>query len=410
LVVVALALVLAACGGDDDGAETTTTAVVDTSAATSTTGAGPTETTTAESPESTTSTSTETTVPAGTPIAVQGDNNVTVEALQYLLNCNGYADLTLDGAFGPATLAAVQAAQTDLGREVNGTPDDGTMADLSRSCSQARRLEGEGVVTIVGNAAPDDPEFFSVALLSNSTISVDVTQGTGLDVTLTGVDGSEAVLRGSTPWQVETTQDYLLEVAALADPVTFTLEIEVAEGERELGDWVLATDGVIYRGTKLALGSDAETVIEQIFDFLGHGVRGAYDEFDTGWYAITDPSDMGLRGIFIEGFAFLFFGPDPNNPDRAETFVRHRFVGPSDDAEGNARPDDYATTAEGVTVGDTLADLKAAYGSVVSPGSNSEEHYYRLVYSTGDLCFYFGDDAPDDMSPIIEIASECRSG
>jgi hypothetical protein len=179
--------------------------------------------------------------------------------------------------------------------------------------------------------------------------------------------------------------------------------------DREVGDWILATDGVIYRGTKLALGSNAQTVIDSIFDFLGHGVRGAYDEFDTGWYTITDPHDMGLRGIFIEGFAFLFFGPDPNNPDRPETFVRHRFVGPSDDAEGNPRPADYATTAEGITVGNTLADLTDAYGSVVSPGSNSEEHYYRLAYSTGDLCFYFGEEAPTEASPIIEIASECRS-
>ena len=182
-------------------------------------------------------------------------------------------------------------------------------------------------------------------------------------------------------------------------------------GEREVGDWILATDGLIYKGTKLALGSDAQTVIDKVFHYLGHGVRGAYDEFDTDWYAITDPADMGLRGIFVEGFALLFFGPDPNNLDRPETFQRFRFVGPGLDADGEPRPENYATTAEGITVGDTLADLKAAYGSEVTAGSNDDEYWYRLVYSTGDSCFYFDtENEPTDYALITEIASECRTG
>lgn len=401
-----VAMVVASCRGGDDTAGTATTGEGGDTTASSPTTSPPTTTSTVP-PETTT---TSTTVPSGPPLAVQGDSNEVVEALQYLLNCNGFGELTVDGAFGPATLAAVQAAQTALGRQANGEPDDETLAELSRDCRQPRRLEADDVVTVVGNAAADDPEFFTIALLSNSTIAVDFIEGTGLTAVLTGADGSEVLLRGTTPWEIETTQDYVLQVETGAQPVTFTMQVEVADVERQLGDWILATDGVIYRGTKLALGSDAQTVIDSVFDYLGHGVRGAYDEFDTGWYATTEPSEMGLRGIFIEGFAFLFFGPDPNNPDRPETFVRHRFVGPSDDAEGNPRPANYATTAEGITVGDTLADLRAAYGSQVTPGSNSEEHYYRLSYSTGVLCFYFGSDEPADLSPILEIASECRSG
>jgi hypothetical protein len=161
----------------------------------------------------------------------------------------------------------------------------------------------------------------------------------------------------------------------------------------------------------LAIGDDAETVIEHIFDFLGHGVRGAYAEFDTGWYPITEPRNIGLRGIFIEGLAFLFYGPaDPDNPDRPETLARVRFEGPSDDADGNPRPDNYVTTAEGITVGDTLADLKAAYGSNVGSGSSSEQAYYRYTDSGGELCFYFeGLDEPTELSPIVEMATECRS-
>ena len=51
---------------------------------------------------------------------------------------------------------------------------------------------------------------------------------------------------------------------------------------------------------------------EPYFEFLGHNVRGTYNEFDTGW---SDPDQLGVRGIFIEGIAFLFLGPSPSAPD-----------------------------------------------------------------------------------------------
>ena len=69
----------------------------------------------------------------------------------------------------------------------------------------------------------------------------------------------------------------------------------------------------------------ADTVLDFVFDTLGHGPRGSYDEFDTGWYVITDPQSLGLRGVFIEGLAFLFFGPHPEDTDRPETLARIRF-------------------------------------------------------------------------------------
>jgi peptidoglycan hydrolase-like protein with peptidoglycan-binding domain len=400
---VGLAVLLAACGGVAAPATT----VADPSVTTVSTEAVIADSTTSTS----TSTSTSTTLPpSGPPLAVQGDTNETVEAFQYLLNCNGHGDLTLDGAFGPATLAAVEAAQTTLGRAVNGEPDAELMADLSRSCSENRRLpgDGDGVITVFGNAAPGDPEVFSVALLKGSTLSVTVTLGLGHLVTVRGADGSEIPPAGETTWEIAGTQDYLIEVTSPSGPVMFALAVKVTPGVQETGDWILATDSITYRGTKLSLGDDAQTVIDAVIGFLGHGIRGSYLEFDTDWYTITDPQDLGLRGVFIEGFALLFFGPDPVHPAEPETFERWRFEGPSDDAAGVARPDDYATTGEGITVGDTLVDLVAAYGSDVTAGSNSEEHYFRFSDSGGEMCFYFGAAAPTNSSTIIEIASECR--
>ncbi|MBM3696697.1 MAG: peptidoglycan-binding protein, partial [Actinobacteria bacterium] len=356
-------------------------------------------------------TTTGTTLPPSPSLAVQGDKNEIVAALQFLINCSGSARLDVDGNFGPATRAALEQAQTRLGRPADGTLDEDTMAALARGCDQRRGLEDEGKTTIAGNAAPGDSEVFSVSLLTGSTVTAAFTRGGGLDLRLLGADGAEVPSQEPSRWEVDATQDYLLEVASPEEAVTFILVVEVAVATRPVGDWVLATDGLIYKGTKLALGSDAATVIGKVFDYLGHGVRGNLDEFDTDWYTITEPGDMGLRGIRIEGFALLFFGPDPNNPDRPETFRRHRFLGPTVDAAGNPRPRHYATTAEGITVGDTLADLKAVYGTRVTPGSNRDEHFYRLRGSPGVLCFYFDtDEAPADYSPITEIASECRSG
>ena len=401
----AFAIVATSCGGSATPTtllpETTTTTNV--SATTSSTVPAVADTTTSST------TTTTTLPPSGPPLIQEGDRNETVAAFQFLLNCNSYGTLTVDGAFGPATLAAVEAAQTALGRVTNGIPDGEMLAELSRRCTENRRIEGDELVTVVGNAAPVDPEVFAIALLSGSTLSATITLGLGHVVTVRGTDGSEVAPETTTTWVIDNTQDYLIEVSSPSGPILFELAVNVTAGVQEAGDWILATDGVTYRGTELALGGDAQTIIDKVFDFLGHGIRGAYEEFDTDWYAITSPQEMGLRGIFIEGFAWLFFGPDPSNVDRPETFERWRFEGPSDDADGNPRAEDYATTAEGITVGDTLADLQATYGGDVSSGSNSSEHYYRLSNSGGEMCFYFGASAPASTTAIVEIASECRS-
>jgi len=399
----ALAVVVAGCSGDAAPVSTTPTTAVTTTAPTTTVA---TTTTTTEPPTTTT-----TTEPApgfeNRQLATQGDDNETVEAAQFLINCYGIDDLTIDGDFGPATRAAVEAAQASIGQTADGVFDEELLRGLSRACAASRRLSGGGELTVVGNTGPEDPEVYTVGLLGGSTLGVTVAAGEGVVLTLTGADGSEVPILEDGTWVVESSQDYRLAVITDEIPVTFTLTVALTAAAGG-GGWILATNGISYGDTKLSLGDDAGTVIDHVYDFVGHGVRGSYAEFDTGWYAVTDPGDMGLRGVFIEGLAFLFFGPDPNNLGRPETLVRIRFEGPSDDASGEPRPANYVTTTEGVTVGHNLANLKAAYGSRVNPGSNAGEHYYRLSDSGGELCFYFGGSAPTDGSVILEIATECR--
>jgi hypothetical protein len=174
----------------------------------------------------------------------------------------------------------------------------------------------------------------------------------------------------------------------------------------ETGDWIITTDGIAYRDTEFVIGTAAGPMIDEIFDILGHQPRSQFNEFDTGW---DQPGQEGFRGVFIEGLAFLFLGPNAENPGRPETFWRVRYVGESFDENGHPRPYGWVQTLSGITVGDTLEDLIDTYGSQVNAGSNSEEHYYRFGAADGsEVCFYFGEDEPDDNDEILEISTECR--
>ena len=74
------------------------------SGATTTEAASTTTAPTTTVPETTTTTL----VANGTPLVAEGDHNETVAAFQFLLNCNGFGSLAVDGAFGPASRAATQ--------------------------------------------------------------------------------------------------------------------------------------------------------------------------------------------------------------------------------------------------------------------------------------------------------------
>lgn len=402
-VAVLLVVMLAGCSGDAGGPTTTST----TMAETTTTAATVPTTTTTVPPEESTTTTTTLPGPENRILATQGDENPTVEATQFLLNCALDAGLTVDADFGPATFAAVVDAQEFLGRTANGKVDDELLAALARRCNQSRTITGVGDIAVVGNAAPGDPEVYTLALLGGGAVSVEVEEG---DVTLalTGPDEAEVATLDGASWSIEASGDHLLTVATPEEAefaVTFTMVVTLDDEAQGAGAWILATNGISYHGTKLSLGQDAGTVIDKVFDYLGHGVRGRYAEFDTGWY---EGDTIGLRGVFIEGLAFLFYGPHTNSPNVPETLARIRYEGGGHDTDGNPRPATYVMTAEGVTVGHTLAQLQSAYGSSVKKGSNAEEHYYRYADRSGELCFYFGPNAPGDDSRIVEIATQCR--
>lgn len=63
------------------------------------------------------------------PLVRQGDHQHPVQTLQYLLRAHGH-NLAVDGAFGPATDAAVRAFQQQTGRAIDGTVGPATWSAL----------------------------------------------------------------------------------------------------------------------------------------------------------------------------------------------------------------------------------------------------------------------------------------
>ncbi|MEK7252745.1 MAG: peptidoglycan-binding domain-containing protein, partial [Actinomycetota bacterium] len=390
--ILALTLVAGSCGlfGGDDTTTTTT---------------APTITTSTTVPETaTTSSTTTTTLPSSPVLARAGDEGETVAAIQFLLVCSGYADITIDGEFGAGTTTGVVAAQTALGFPTTGEPTEDLFAVLTQGCFEDRPIgPGEEPITVVGYASTA-PEAFSIPLLFGTNLTLAI-EPAGVLVALKDGEGTALTPAEDGSFPITETGDYTIEVSTGSGSTMFSLEVAVA-GLAEVGDWIITTDGIAYKDTEFPLGTAAGPMITKIFEFLGHNVRGSFDEFDTGW---DDPGQEGFRGIFIEGLAFLFYGPTPSSPGIPETFGRVRYVGPSFDANENPRPAGWVQTLSGITVGNTLAELQETYGSNVSPGSDTVGHYYRFGAANGnEVCFYFGSAAPTATTRIVEISTECR--
>ena len=223
-------LVFAACtGGSGD---TTTTAATTTTAFTTT--------------EATTTT-TEPPTPNGAPIATLGDNNATSFALQFLMNCAGYGPLEVDGVFGPATEAAVQAMQVDLGREETGSPDDETLGLLSRACDETRRLTLDaGEIDAVGNVSAADPDTYVLRAEEDQRVAVVLTSDTGsARVEVSGADGGTLGPGTVSAWaaDIPATQDYLIQVVTTGDSTTYFLTVaDVVPGD---GAITAADDGMV---------------------------------------------------------------------------------------------------------------------------------------------------------------------
>lgn len=268
---VGLLLIVASCS-DGSGDTTTTT---DTTVATTTTSSS---TTTTQPPAA-----------SGPAIAREGDTNEVVFAIQFLMNCAGYGPLEVDGAFGPATAAAIEEMQADLDREVTGEPDDFTLALLSRACADSRRLAlGSGAVAAVGNVSVADPDTYFVEADEGDRLAFLVQSTTGeARVQVRDPDGDPVGESTVAAWALDltVTQDHVITVATIGDATSYTLTASVLDPPE--GDAPAAADP-----DTVAVDDLEEAVTRVCLDTTGDGSYVA--ETGSGYLIVA----VGAPGTF----------------------------------------------------------------------------------------------------------------
>lgn len=280
-------LVLAACSDDD-------------AATTSTTGSG---TVAASTTIEVTTTTTPAPTPNGPPIASPGDDNEVAAAFQFLLNCAGLGPLEVDGAFGPATRAAVEAAQEAMEREVTGAADEDMLRILSRQCDDSRRVETvDGLGVSFGNAGSDDPELFFVRADQGGRLAVVAAgQGGVASIEIASLDGT-VIASGSAAVAatVAPDQDQAVRVVSIGGDVTFRLFVSTRPEARPPMK-AAAPGTVLVDGTEAAVSSvcvdttgEAAFVAETAAGFLAVAT-GAPGEFTGTQGGIGAPVEFVYR-------------------------------------------------------------------------------------------------------------------
>jgi len=216
-VMLVFALIASACG-DDAGSAPTTAAATTVPVTTSST--------------TTTTTTTTTTVPSGPAFVSKGDRGPYVVALQTLLNCAGYGDLTADGVFGDLTAAAVEKAQAAAARQLTGEPDVETFALLARACDRDEEVDFADdplSATVVGNVATGDVDRFSLQMQAGQVLTLDTGASVHLRVEGAG-GGSVSSEDGGLVFESPLTQGHTIIVSA-TEPTTYLLEIGLSPAE-----------------------------------------------------------------------------------------------------------------------------------------------------------------------------------
>lgn len=305
-----LLLIVASCS--DDSANTTST----------------TETTAATTTTSTTTTTTEPPAPSGPPIATEGDTNEVVFAIQFLMNCAGYGPLEVDGAFGPATAAAIEEMQADLDREVTGEPDEFTLALLSRSCADSRRLEvGDNAVRAAGNVSAADPDTYFVEADEGDRLAVLVDSTTGeARIQVRGPDGNPVGPSTVAAWAFDlaVTQEHVITVVTTGDATSYTLTAAVLDPPDGAAPAAADPDTV-------AVDDLEEAVTRVCLDTTGDGSYVA--ETGSGYLIVATgaPGSFAMsRGGIGASAEFVYRDESPGYagfPVDLETEVGDRIVG-----------------------------------------------------------------------------------
>lgn len=179
----------------------------------------------------------------GPPLLRVGDAGPLVGAVRYALACNGYARPAGGDLYDAELAGLVEAAQADLGWEVDGEPGLEFLAELSARCPADQRLAfpSGGTVTVVGIAGPGATTDYIVSARAGQSLAVSV-EPAGVAVGVGPAASPVAVPEGAERWsgRLPASGDYRIAVAA-GEPTVFSLRVRLPE-ERQ------ATSGTVTFG------------------------------------------------------------------------------------------------------------------------------------------------------------------
>lgn len=258
-----IALLAAGCGGDD---EATTTTLV---------------TSTTSTPLPTTTTTT--IVPQGEILVGQGDSGPLVRFLQFLLQCNGYESvvvdgrdegIVVDGVYGAVTGAFVEAAQEDLGyRPDSGGASGDVLLALGSTCSQARSLAMPAQsmqIRVEAYLSANVTDRVEVRAADGQTITILADQPMTLGVTApSGTVISSPASTTQVVVEAAETGGYVIEASATSEGL-YGYVVEIPPPPSAL---VLQSTGLDF----VDFGDPADDVIETLTVILGPPTD------DSGW-------------------------------------------------------------------------------------------------------------------------------
>jgi len=343
--------------------------------------------------------------PNDTPFLRRGDQGAYVEALQSYLICTGHGQstpdgpvMTVDGRFGPMTATAVAWYQAELRRIPTGDPDAATFAQMARDCDEPRLTSfpaRQGTIRVAGAVAPGDDEVIELEGVQGRVLSIVVAEGE-VQVGLEQADGTrvqQVTPRGGWSGKLPTGSDYRLRVTA-ADVTAYAVDLGLARPRYvniDFGRMRLAPDGFGI----LSFGDDAERVISRLQSILGNPAE------DTGW-ATGDAAERTCRGS-NRHVTWIIQPAESGGQHPAVLYVHFsdvdtgsrslaEFAYVSGDPQAvDAGAMDLAT-AEGITLGRTVAEFATVYGQ-----PNFRDGTSGLAYGGGML---MGIDAFGDQDLV----------
>ncbi|MCJ7726264.1 MAG: peptidoglycan-binding protein [Acidimicrobiia bacterium] len=346
-VVLSSSLLAAACGGGTAVTTTTTSTIPATT------------TTTTLPPE------------AAFTIAVQGNDNPVVRAVQFLLVCNGYEqtvvdgnDETLvpDGQYGAITATVVDRVQRDLGLPRDGTSVNAALYErLASTCENTRSFYVSPTVYSLeagGYASADLPDSWTFWGQPGQRVTI-TPDAPPLRMGLYDPNGAEMIPVADTEGftvGIATAGSHTVKVNSDA-PLTYTVTLNLPPHYSKL----------LLQSTGLDLADFGDSPAQTIAT-----VSAVLDEptADTGWNEAGSGCVRWRRVEWGESELWLYFtdaGTDAADEatfrsDGVEHFAFWQINLP-EDGEGTLPP---LATPSGLLVGDTAAEVEATYGDRVA--------------------------------------------